>query len=251
MEKEDGTSNGCTTRSAARLAHLMAAEASVGNNRDAVVACECEMQPGRWQGGRRSLAGWRWGAGAVEFELAEVVQVAVLGGGGSRCGVETLQVKTESNGTVLDCLHQVGARDEWISFSLALSLSSILLCEDNRELFDVLLYVEVWCEELPALAGGVHVFFCFSWLQPLKAPAARSGLFHAHNGLLHAAAVEARDPIWRRGGASAAVRPERSADPAAGSVEVADEGGSSVLGRRRRRGQERCPRPTRRRRRWR
>lgn len=55
MEKEDGTSNGCTTRSAARLAHLMAAEASVGDNRDAVVACECEMQPGRWQGGRHSL----------------------------------------------------------------------------------------------------------------------------------------------------------------------------------------------------
>lgn len=44
----------------------------------------------RWHGraGDRGRAGWRWGAGAVEFELAEVVQVAVLGGGGSRCGVE-------------------------------------------------------------------------------------------------------------------------------------------------------------------
>lgn len=41
-------------------------------------------------------AGWRWGAGAVEFELAEVVQVAVLGGGGSRCGVEVCRQKPSS-----------------------------------------------------------------------------------------------------------------------------------------------------------
>lgn len=40
---------------------------------------------------------------------------------------------------VLDCLHQVGARDEWISFSLTLSFNSTILREDNRKLVDYLL----------------------------------------------------------------------------------------------------------------